>query len=91
MARLTQLRMDAIARAISDPRRFAILKKIANCKQVSCSSLRECQPITAATMSHHLKELEQAGLIQIRRQGKFATLEFQREVWDTYLTNLSKI
>jgi ArsR family transcriptional regulator len=91
MARLTQLRMDSIARAVSDPRRFAILKKIANCRQVSCSSLRECQPITAATMSHHLKELEQAGLIQIRRQGKFASLEFQREVWDAYLTNLSKI
>jgi ArsR family transcriptional regulator len=83
--------MDSIARAVSDPRRFAILKKIANCKEVSCSSLRECQPIAAATMSHHLKELEQAGLIQIRREGKFASLEFRREVWDAYLDNLSKI
>ena len=91
MPRLTQSRMDSIARAISDPRRFAILKKIANCKEVSCSSLRECQPISAATMSHHLKELEQAGLIGIRREGKFASLEFQREVWDTYLANLAKI
>jgi ArsR family transcriptional regulator len=91
MPRLTQLRMDTIARAISDPRRFAILKKIANCNQVSCTSLRECQPIAAATMSHHLKELEQAGLILISRQGKFASLEFQRETWDAYLANLSKI
>ena len=91
MPRLTQLRVDAIARAISDPRRFAILKKIANCNQVSCTSLRECQPIAAATMSHHLKELEQAGLIRISRQGKFASLEFQRETWDAYLANLSKI
>jgi ArsR family transcriptional regulator len=91
MARLTQLRMDSIARAISDPRRFTILKKIANCKEVSCTSLRECQPITAATMSHHLKELEQAGLIRIRREGKFASLEFQREAWDAYLSNLAKI
>jgi len=91
MARIPQTRVDSIARAISDPRRFAILKKIANCKEVSCSSLRECQPITAATMSHHLKELEQAGLIHIRREGKFASLQFQREVWDAYLANLSKI
>ena len=91
MARLAQLRMDSIAHAISDPRRFDILKKIANCKEISCSSLRECQPITAATMSHHLKELEQAGLIRISRQGKFASLEFQRETWDAYLANLSKI
>jgi ArsR family transcriptional regulator len=91
MARLTQNRMDSIARAVSDPRRFAILKKIANCKEVSCGALRECQPIAAATMSHHLKELEQAGLIAIRREGKFASLQFQRQVWDTYLANLSKI
>jgi ArsR family transcriptional regulator len=91
MARLTQIRMDSIARAVSDPRRFAILKKIANCKQVSCTSLRECQPIAAATMSHHLKELEQAGLIQISREGKFASLEFRRQVWDAYLANLAKI
>jgi ArsR family transcriptional regulator, arsenate/arsenite/antimonite-responsive transcriptional repressor len=91
MARLTQSRMDSIARAVSDPRRFAILKKIATCTEVSCSSVRECQPIAAATMSHHLKELEQAGLIQIRREGKFASLQFQRETWDAYLANLSKI
>ena len=91
MARLAQTRIDSIARAISDPRRFAILKKIANCTEVSCSSLRECQPITAATMSHHLKELEQAGLIHIRREGKFASLQFQREVWDAYLATLAKI
>ncbi len=91
MPRLTQIRMDSIARAISDPRRFAIMKKIADCKEVSCSSLRECQPIAAATMSHHLKELEQAGLIQIHREGKFASLQFERETWDAYLANLSKI
>jgi ArsR family transcriptional regulator len=91
MARLTQTRTDTIARAVSDPRRFAILKKIAACSEVSCSSLRECQPVAAATISHHLKELEQAGLIAIRREGKFASLQFQREVWDAYLANLSKI
>lgn len=91
MARLTQSRMDSIARAISDPRRFAILKRIADCKEVACSALRECQPIAPATMSHHLKELEQAGLIQIRREGKFASLQFERETWNAYLANLSKI
>jgi len=91
MARLNQTRIDSIARSISDPRRFAILKKIANCNEVSCTSLRECQPIAAATMSHHLKELEQAGLIQIRREGKFASLQFQREAWDAYLAALAKI
>lgn len=88
---LTRAQFRAITKALSDPRRYQILQHIAGQKACTCVELRERSPITAATLSHHLKELESAGLISIARKGKFALPSFRREVWKTYLAQLSEL
>ena len=80
-----------IAKALADPRRFEILQQIAAEDEMSCSSLRECQAITAATLSHHVKELEAAGLVDVRRESKFLYLQQHRPAWKAYLKELKKI
>ena len=88
---LTRAQFRAITKALSDPRRYDILQHIAGQKACTCVELRERSSITAATLSHHLQELEAAGLITIARKGKFALPSFRRDVWKTYLARLSEL
>lgn len=69
---LTRARRTAILKALADPRRFELLEKIAKAgRPLGCTAALAALPISAATLSHHIKELETAGLVHIERQGKF--------------------
>ncbi len=85
---LPESQVHAISRVLADPRRFEILRHIASKDAMACSNLRAEFPITAATLSHHLKELESCGLVKATRMGKFVNVEFQKDVWDAYLSEL---
>lgn len=88
---LTDGQFHRIAKALADPRRFEILERIANCKEMPCADLKCNLPITAATLSHHVKELQDAGLIEVRREGKFRHMQLKRQVWKEYVARLGKI
>ena len=83
-----------ISKALADPRRYQILQHIAkrrNNEEVACSDMRCAFPISAATLSHHLKELTNAGLIEVRRERQYAHLKLRRDVWRKYLAELRKL
>jgi ArsR family transcriptional regulator, arsenate/arsenite/antimonite-responsive transcriptional repressor len=85
---IDQERFERIAKALADPRRFQILEKIANCREVGCQRLCEQFPVAQPTMSHHLKELSRAGLIEPWREGQFAFYRFRADVLHDYVNAL---
>jgi ArsR family transcriptional regulator len=89
---LSENHLHLIAKALADPRRYEILKQIGGGNgSVSCTDVRGCQPVSAATLSHHVKELATAGLITIVRKGKFADLVLHRDILQAYLHHLGSI
>lgn len=52
------------AKAISHPARIAILKVLAQRNECICGEIVEVLPLAQSTVSQHLKELQNAGLIK---------------------------
>jgi ArsR family transcriptional regulator, arsenate/arsenite/antimonite-responsive transcriptional repressor len=79
--RLTRARRTALLKALADPRRFELLERIAKSScPLGCAQAKSALAISPATLSHHIKELETAGLIRVERVGKFHFLHLQPAV-----------
>lgn len=77
-----------IAKALSDPTRFEIFERIAGEGEVGCRRLVDDLPVSQPTVSHHLKELAVAGLVESRREGQFVHYRARPAVFEAYLETL---
>ena len=90
--KLSEEQINLIAKALADPRRMELLRQIGSCTDaMQCTAIRDCHSISAATLSHHMKELETAGLVLVTREGKFASYRLKRDVLKAYTEHLAKI
>lgn len=82
-----------IGKALAEPRRVKILQELgaAEGTMMACSALVSVEEVSASTATHHMQELENAGLVEISRQGKFSFITFKREKLAAYLEHLARI
>ena len=86
--RLEPGQFERIAKALSDPRRFALLEAIGAEAECPFATLCNDFPVSKATISHHLKELVQAGLVDYEREGQFVHITARPDVLKAYTTEL---
>jgi ArsR family transcriptional regulator len=90
--RLTRAQRIAVLKALADPKRFELLERIAKAScPLGCSDARESLAIAPATLSHHIKELQTSGLIDVRREGKFHFLSMKPGVLDALAAHLQSL
>lgn len=65
-------------KALADPVRWAILSRASGADWVACQEL-DTLPVSKPTISYHLKILQQAGLISLRKEGRNSYYSLERE------------
>jgi ArsR family transcriptional regulator len=83
--RLLPGQFQRIAKALADPRRFEMLTAIAARDECPCRDLVERLPVAQATVSHHLKELVTAGLVEVRQEAQAKHCRANLEVLNAWL------
>ena len=59
----------ALLQAIGHPTRLAILRELAGCAEVCACDFTMCCDVQQPTISHHLKVLKEAGVVDAERRG----------------------
>jgi ArsR family transcriptional regulator, arsenate/arsenite/antimonite-responsive transcriptional repressor len=68
---MNHAQIEKISKALADQTRLKIFEAISAKGQMNCGEIVSMRDVTPATVSHHLKVLNEAGLVQCRREGQF--------------------
>jgi len=80
-----------ISKALADPTRLQIYEAIAAHPDMYCGEIIEKHDLTPGTISHHLRVLAEAGLIECRREGQFVHNRALRETMQEYTQALARM
>ena len=69
-------------KALADPTRVAIVNRLAATEECCVCDLNDAFELSQPTISHHLKVLREAGLVESRRRGTWAYYRLVPEALD---------
>lgn len=68
---VTPQELAAVGAALADPTRVQMLRLMQSNEEVACAALEATFSLTKSTISYHIRVLRHAGLIRVRKTGKF--------------------
>lgn len=63
--------MVEVFRALGDPVRMEIVRRMSQSEEVASAELEGFLPVTKSTISYHVKVLSTAGLLHVRKDGRY--------------------
>jgi len=92
-----QNRIAVIAKALAHPARVAIVEYLAKSSECMCGDIVDILPLSQSTVSQHLRELKDAGLIKGEVEGTSVCYCIDERGWNEaqemfgmFLTNVQK-
>jgi ArsR family transcriptional regulator len=74
--------LAAVFKALADPTRVAIVSRLASGESCCVCDLTETFDLSQPTVSHHLRILKEAGLLEAERRGTFAYYRLAPETFE---------
>ena len=82
--------LDATMRALADPTRREILKAL-RAGDLPAGEIAARFPMTAASVSHHLSVLKEAGLVKVERNGRNQIYSLETTVFQELLQEMMEL
>jgi ArsR family transcriptional regulator len=85
-------KIERASKALSDPYRIMMLEAIKRQKDwMQCSAVVSMFDLAQSTVSHHMKQLIDAGLVIVEKEGRHSKYRINQEGLSDYVNFLNKL
>lgn len=89
MNTLTAKDIERISKALADPTRLTMLQAVRKSGCMQCADIREMIDLAQPSISHHLKQLTDSGLLITTKEGRNVRYSIDHAVLGAYTEFLS--
>lgn len=88
---MTPKDIERISKALADPHRLRILQEIKQNGELQCACLSNVVKLSQPSISHHLKQLTEAGVVLSEKEGRNIKYTIDPRVVDGYIGFLASL
>ena len=74
----------AVFKALGEPTRLQIVQLLAENQSLSCQEMMDILHVPSSTLSHHLKQLRECGVIELHKKGKYHCHSVSTDILQRY-------